>query len=48
MESADYVLSKFNEEETKVMAEAVKKAGEAVLDTLENGVERAMNEVNVE
>lgn len=48
MEAVDFVLSKFSAEETKVIGEAVQKAGEAVLAILEKGVEPVMNEVNAE
>ena len=46
MESVDFVLSRFTDEEAKVMTEAVKKAAEAVLAVLEQGVEQTMNDVN--
>lgn len=45
-ESADFVLSKFNNEEAEIIAEGIKKAGEAVINIIENGIERTMNEVN--
>ena len=48
MESVDYVLGKFSGEEARIMTEAVKKAGDAVLAILDKGVEKAMNEVNAE
>jgi len=48
VESVDYVLGKFSDEEAKIITEAVKKAADAVLEVLEKGVEKAMNEVNHE
>lgn len=47
METVDHVLGKFEEEEAKVMGEAVSKAAEAVMAVLDKGVEKVMNEVNV-
>ncbi len=47
-EPVDYVLSKLGKEEAKVMAEAVKAAGETVISILEKGVEQVMNKMNVE
>ncbi len=46
MESVDFVLGKFSGDEAKIMADAVKNAGDAVLAILEKGVEAVMNEVN--
>lgn len=46
IETADFVLGKFNNEEAKKMSEAVEKASEAVLSVIEKGVEKAMNEIN--
>lgn len=47
IETVNHVLGKFDEEESKIMSEAVAKAAEAVLAVLDKGVEKAMNEVNV-
>jgi PTH1 family peptidyl-tRNA hydrolase len=41
-----HVLGKFNENEKKVIEEAVKKAAEAVIDIIENGIEHAMSRFN--
>lgn len=46
MQTADYVLGRFSNEETVTMAEAVEKASKAVITIIDNGVEKAMNEVN--
>jgi PTH1 family peptidyl-tRNA hydrolase len=48
MDSADFVLSKFSEEESKVISDAIKNATEGVLKIIEIGIERAMNEINAE
>jgi PTH1 family peptidyl-tRNA hydrolase len=48
MDSVDFVLSKFSEEESKVMSEAIKSAAEGALAVIELGAERAMNMINVE
>ena len=47
IETVNHVLGKFDEEEAKIMGEAVVKAAEAVLAVLDKGIEKAMNEVNV-
>ena len=47
IETVNHVLGKFDEEDSKIMGEAVAKAAEAVLAVLDKGVEKAMNEVNV-
>lgn len=47
IETVNHVLGKFDEEEAKIMGEAVAKAAEAVMAVLDKGVEKAMNEVNV-
>lgn len=48
MESVNFVLGKFSDNEAELMSEAVRKAADAVMKSLEIGVERAMNEVNRE
>ncbi len=48
IEPVDHVLGKFTVEEARIMDEAIKKAAGAVMSVLEKGVEKAMNEVNVE
>jgi PTH1 family peptidyl-tRNA hydrolase len=47
IETVNHVLGKFDEEEAKIMGDAVVKAAEAVMAVLDKGVEKAMNEVNV-
>lgn len=44
---ADFVLSKFNQEERKLMDKSIEKASEAVEEFVKNGIEQAMNEYNV-
>ena len=48
MESVDFVLSKFSDEEAKIMTEAIKGVADAVLTVLEKGIAQAMNEVNAD
>ncbi len=48
IESVDFVLSKFTDQEAENIMEAVKNAGEAVIAVLEKGAEPVMNEVNAE
>ena len=48
MESVDFVLGKFSEEEIKIMSTAVEKAVEAVIAVIEHGGERAMNTINAD
>lgn len=43
---ADYVLEKFPEEEREAMKNSVEMAADAVLEILDNGVEKAMNLYN--
>ena len=43
---ADFVLSKFNAEDGKVMNEAVRQAADAVADWTREGVEACMNRYN--
>jgi peptidyl-tRNA hydrolase, PTH1 family len=43
---ADYVLSKFNSEDRKIINESVKGAAEAVAAIIKTGVETAMNKYN--
>jgi len=47
METVNHVLGKFDEEEARIMGEAVAGAAGAVMVVLDKGVEKAMNEVNV-
>ena len=42
----DWVLGKFNEDDTKVIKESAKRAADAVVELLTNGVESAMNQYN--
>lgn len=42
----DWVLGKFNEEDTKIIKESTKRAADAVVELLTNGVESAMNQYN--
>lgn len=42
----EFVLKKFNKEEEKIVAEAVKRAVEAVKTIMKYGLEKAMNEFN--
>jgi len=42
----DWVLGKFNEEDTKTIKESTKRAADAVVELLTNGVESAMNQYN--
>jgi len=42
----DWVLGKFNEEDTKTIIESTKRAADAVVELLTNGVESAMNQYN--
>jgi PTH1 family peptidyl-tRNA hydrolase len=46
MEAADYVLSRFSPEEQPLMAEAVKRAADAVEAVLKVGLAKAANEYN--
>ncbi len=46
MDLADYVLSNVQKEEAKQVKESIKNASDAVIEILENGVEKAMNEYN--
>lgn len=48
IDSADFVLGKFNEQEAEIITEAIRNAGEAVLKIFSAGVEGVMNEVNRE
>ncbi len=43
---SDYVLSPFEEQELKVVAEIIEKAAEAIETIVESGLERAMNIFN--
>lgn len=43
---ADYVLSRFHDEEQPVIREAIKKSSEAVKTIIKNGMESAMNIYN--
>lgn len=42
----DFVLSRFNEEETPLMVEAIKRAAQAAEGILELGMSKAMNQFN--
>ena len=44
---ADFVLSKFNQEERKLIDKSIEKASEAVEEFVKNGIEQAMNEYNI-
>jgi len=48
MDLADYVLSRFSDEEIPVMEEAVKRAAAAVEEIVNNGIDSAMNRYNRE
>lgn len=48
IETVNFVLGRFGDEEGEVMTQAVKKASEAIVRAIENGVEKTMNEVNRE
>jgi PTH1 family peptidyl-tRNA hydrolase len=48
MDLADYVLSKFSDEEIPLMAEAVKDSALAVEEIIKNGINSAMNKYNRE
>jgi len=43
---ADYVLSKFNADDRKVISESICKAADAVVTIVKSGVETAMNKFN--
>lgn len=43
---ADYVLSKFNADDRKVISESICKAADAVVTIIKSGVETAMNKFN--
>ncbi len=47
MATVGHVLGKFTETEEKVFSEAVKRGAEAVEMALDEGVEKAMNKVNI-
>jgi PTH1 family peptidyl-tRNA hydrolase len=42
----EFVLKKFNKGEEKIVAEAVKRAAEAIKTIMKDGLEKAMNEFN--
>ena len=43
---ADYVLSKFNADDRKVISESISRAADAVVTIIKSGVETAMNKFN--
>ena len=43
----DYVLGEFKGEEEKVFKRSIKKCAEALIYSLENGIEKAMNKYNI-
>ena len=43
---ADFVLSKFTQEERKLIDKSIEKASEAVEEFVKNGIEQAMNKYN--
>lgn len=45
---ADYVLSKFDDDQRKIVNESIKRAAEAVLTILKSGITEAMNMYNKE
>ena len=48
MDLADYVMSRFSEEEIPLMEEAVKRAALAIEEIIKNGISSAMNKYNRE
>lgn len=43
----DYVMSKFTDDEMKKLDEVIRNCSSAVLETIENGIEKAMNKYNI-
>jgi len=46
MDLVDYVLGHFSQSEKKIMEDAVEEAAEAVVETVTEGIEHAMNDHN--
>ena len=46
MNLADFVLSRFSDEERKIVDQEIEIARDAVIKIIENGIDQAMNEVN--
>ena len=46
MNLADFVLSRFSDEERKIIDQEIEIARDAVIKIIENGIDQAMNEVN--
>lgn len=46
MDLADFVLSRFDKAELKILKEEIELAGQACLEIIENGIDAAMNKTN--
>lgn len=46
MDLADFVLSKFDKDEVKILDQEIELAGQACFEIIENGIDTAMNKIN--